>query len=219
MALRLPVTMILLAACAPAPPPPAAPPVVLAPAPVDSGPVLGQPLAPAPEMPAAPSASTLTGTLGGRAFAAKSALLVRVNEEATAGSSVHPGQRFDLVTSYLVIFERKLDCADLGGNRRPRVAKGDELLVEVELHGIWPWPARRVTLGFDPARPAANGAAANVWGGSSGNILSGTLQVSTNDGRERIELDASTRAVDPATRGSVQGYVVPTVCPWPRSNR
>ena len=201
---------LLVTSCAP-PPPSRSPTVTLAPAASapESGPLLARPLTSGPTPSAPPTGNTLTGTLGGRPFTALSALLVRVNGGATVHSSMFPGKDFEIVNSYLVMVDRLVGCEDMGGDRRPRGGPPGELILEVELHGRWPWPPRTVSLGFDAPTPDADGAAGTVWLGSSGNTLQGTLQSTVGS---TLQLDATTRAVDPTTRGELHGSVHVVVC-------
>lgn len=187
---------------------PQAPPPSVAVVPVGN---VAPPLPPPPP----PPTPTLAGTIGGQRFIAQSALLVRVNEGASAGSSVFPGQTFQLVWSFLLVFDRVLTCADIGKSMLPKSGVAGERFVKYQVQGQWPFaPGRSFAIGSDPRKPQADGFSGNIWSGQSGSVLRGTMRVvAASMSTATLEMDAATTTSGTETSGALRGTVAVVVCP------
>jgi hypothetical protein len=196
-------------ACASRPDPPPAQPIVVPPQPSQPAP----PPSPVPSPAPSPApANTLAGTIGGRSFVAQSAVLVRVNEPATVGSSVFPGQKFDVVWSFLFIFDEPMGCGDVPRSLMPTVDR----YVKYEVTGHWPFAdgaTFALGTGAEASTPSADRFSGNIWHGRSGSVLRGTVRVVHGAANPALlEMDVSTATTGADTSGALRGRVAVTVC-------
>ena len=206
--MKLGLLALSLVACASRESTPPAQPIDVPPQPAPSWQPLPEPT-PAPSR-APVTTNTLSGTIGGKPFAAQSAVLVRINEPSTVSSSVFPGKKFDVVWSFLFIFDKPMGCADVPRNLTPLADR----YVKYDVTGHWPFAdGAAFQVGSDPNAPAADRFSGSVVHGQSGSILHGSLRVvrgATNPAQ--LEMDVSTVTSNTETSGALRGGVAVTIC-------
>ncbi len=189
------------------------------------------PTAPPPMYPTAaeaPPAPTLTGTIGGRAFVARSALMVRANTQMRMCSSALTGtggcsterDGFDISVSSIRLYERVVTCADLGDEYHRKEARvhGGEHFVELELQGRWPvYPGSTWRVDATGPRSPTDDHVQNVTfragGSGSGSLAYGDVRF-LETAPDRGVLTLEVRAANPngALPGSIGGTIPFAVC-------
>jgi hypothetical protein len=187
---------------------------------------------PQPQQPAAPPQANLNGTIGGRPFVGRTALMVRTNQPFRKCSSDMTGtggcstdkDGFDITISTLRIFERNVTCADLvmqWGKRNARLQSGEHS-IELQMQALWPvapgssWQTdERVA-----TRDQLSSVSFEAEGNSGGAIGKGSVQfqqASREGGVMNVRFTTSNPNLP--TSGSVSGTIPFTVCPEPPKRR
>ena len=147
--------------------------------------------------------------IGSKPFVARGAVLTRVNEPATASTSVFPGQKFQVTNSVLFVAEAPLTCAEVGRN----LTLGGRYL-KYDVRGHWPLAdGATFVVGTDPSKPTADNFAGALQHGSGGSILKGTVRIARNaPDHALLDMDVSTLTTGTETSGSLRGLISVLVC-------
>ena len=158
--------------------------------------------APASAPPASVPPPSLTGSIGGRPFAGRSALLT--THELTASTGAH------LTMSRVIVYERALTCADVRGTGLP--IQPGEHVVQIEVEAPWPvfpssqWTAKR----YEQSKLMI------TFSGyyATGSLAEGNVRFDAATPADGV-LTVQATSMNPSTdlSGSVQGRVPFVVCP------
>lgn len=173
-----------------------------------SGPVTGGPPPPAPPGPA------LAGTIGGRPFIAKSALMTGTNVKGRMNAG---NGNFDVSLTTIMIFERPMTCAELtrrGSRLEPNLASGEHS-IELFFQATWPvFPNSTWKTGEpDPARDQLSSITFKRTGSNGGVLANGSVQftqAAPEGGALTLQATSMTAAAE--TAGQVSGGVAFAVC-------
>jgi hypothetical protein len=173
--------------------------------------------------------SSMSGTIGGRPFAARAALMVHTNKKARVCSSATTGtggcstdkDGFDILVSSIRIYERDVGCEKLGDrfHRHEVEPIGGEHYIEVELQGRWPLYPGSVWRVDDRGPPSVTDDHVQTvtfrsGGSGTGSLAYGEVRfVDANDRGGTIAIKVSAANPQGALPGSLSGTMPFTICP------
>jgi hypothetical protein len=232
------VTLLVVVGCASSSSSPPATPITIAQQPQQQVDAWGMPVQQAQSQPQpqpqtqAAAVANLNGTIGGRSFVGRTALMVRTNQPFRKCSSAMTGtggcstdkDGFDITISTMRIFERNVTCADLVmqyGKRNARLSPGEHS-IELQMQAAWPVASGSSwkTDERDATRDQLSAVSFEAEGSNGGAIGKGTVQfqqATRDNGVVNVRLTTSNPNLE--TSGSVSGTIPFVVCPEPPKRR
>jgi hypothetical protein len=151
----------------------------------------------------------MNGTIEGRPFVARSALMVKTNQPGKIGDQ--GPARYDIFVSRIRIYERPMTCRDAAAQ-----PMSGERYIEIDLQGRWPFFPGSVWR-VDGRHPNSltddrvQSVTYETGGSSSGTLAYGEVRfVDTNAAGGTIAMQVS--AANPQFPGSISGAIPFSIC-------